>query len=82
MAINPAVFYKINVVDSCSMWNILSSLLLWSRARQAACHFSCTQFVIYECLYKRRRTQTSADDELQQRMTRELQLSRHQTCSY
>jgi hypothetical protein len=75
MAINPAVFNRTNVVDSCSIWNILSSLLLWSRARQAACYFSCTQFVVYECLHKKRSNQTPEDSLLQQRMTRELSSS-------
>jgi predicted nucleic acid-binding protein len=76
MAINPAVFHKVNILDSCSIWNILSSLMLWSRAEQAACYFSCTQFVIYECLFKRRKIRTAADDELKRRMTHELKSAR------
>jgi predicted nucleic acid-binding protein len=72
MAINPTAFHKINIVDSCSIWNVLSSLLLWSRARQAACYFSCTQFIVYECMFKRRKIKTSSDDELKRRMANEL----------
>jgi len=76
MPINPAVFHKMNVVDSCSAWNVLSSLLLWSRALQAACTFCCTQFVVYECIYKRRKKPTEGDEELQRRMRRELDARR------
>ena len=75
MLINPVAFHPINIVDSCSVWNLLSSRLLWSRAQQAACHFSCTQFVIYECLFKPRKTKTPADDELKRRLKRELSSS-------
>jgi hypothetical protein len=72
MAINPTAFHRISIADSCSIWNVLSSRLLWSRAKQAACHFSCTQFVLYECLFKSRKVRTPADDELKRRLAREL----------
>jgi hypothetical protein len=72
MPINPARFHRTNVVDSCSAWNVLSSLLLWSRALLAACSFSCTQFVLYECIYKRRSVPTPEDAELRRRMQREI----------
>jgi predicted nucleic acid-binding protein len=72
MAINPAAFNKINITDSCSIWNILSSQLLWSRARQAACHFSCTEFVVYECLFKIRKSKSQADEELKRRLEKQL----------
>ena len=72
MPIDLSTFHKVNVVDSCSAWNMLSSQLLWGRALQAACYFSCTQFVVYECLFKQRQRPSSADDELKKRMRREL----------
>jgi hypothetical protein len=76
MSIDLATFHKVNVVDSCSAWNMLSSQLLWARALQAACYFSCTQFVIYECLYKQRTRPSPVDEEIQQRMRREIKSNR------
>ncbi len=54
MAINPSVFYKHNIIDTCFVWNILSSRLFFLRADSSGVMFYCTRFVIYECLYKRR----------------------------
>jgi hypothetical protein len=76
MSLDLANFHKVNVVDSCSAWNMLSSKLLWARALQASCYFSCTHFVIYECLYKQRTRSSPADDEIQQRMKSEIKASR------
>jgi hypothetical protein len=45
-------FAKLNVADTCSLWNLFASRLLYSTARSAGVQLSCTQFVIYECLHK------------------------------
>jgi hypothetical protein len=45
-------FAKLNVADTCSLWNILASRLLYSTARSAGVQLCCTEFVIYECLHK------------------------------
>lgn len=71
MAVDPSVFYTINVVDTCSIWNILSSNLLCNAAKNAKCTFSCTQFVYYECLLKPRQKNSKEDFELQERYKRE-----------
>jgi predicted nucleic acid-binding protein len=71
MAVDPSVFYTINVVDTCSIWNILSSNLLYNAAMTAKCTFSCTQFVYYECLHKPRQKSSEEDFELQRRYKRE-----------
>jgi predicted nucleic acid-binding protein len=71
MAVDPSVFYTINVVDTCSIWNILSSNLLYKTAMNARCTFSCTQFVYYECLHKSRQENSEEDFELQRRFRRE-----------
>ncbi|MFM5887719.1 MAG: hypothetical protein ACKPFD_00585 [Dolichospermum sp.] len=65
MAINPSVFHKLNVVDSCAIDNIFSSSLLYVAAQSAGCHFCCTSFVYYECLDKPRTKYTPESIELQ-----------------
>ena len=54
MAINPFEFYLHNIIDTCAVWNVLSSKLLFSRADNSGVMFYCTKFVVYECLYKQR----------------------------
>jgi len=68
MPIDPSQFQKLNVADTCSIWNVLSSRLLYVAANAAGCSFCCTNFVHYECLHKPRKTYTSEDLELQARL--------------
>jgi len=68
MAIDVTTFHKINIVDTCSIWNILSSKRLFSAVVREKCVLSCTQFVLYECLYKERKVPTTSDDELKRRL--------------
>ena len=49
---NISQFVRLNVADTCSLWNLLSSKLLYSTARSAGVQLCCTEFVIYECLHK------------------------------
>jgi predicted nucleic acid-binding protein len=68
MAINPSdpsQFHKLNVVDSCSIDNILSSQLFYTTAQLVGCNFCCTMFVYYECLTKPRKNPTPEAMELQ-----------------
>ena len=46
-------FHLLNVGDTCSLWNLLASRLLYAIARAAGVRLCCTNFVIYECLHKR-----------------------------
>lgn len=71
MAIDPSRFHKINVADTCSVWNILSSRRLYAGAQEARCEFCITGFVLYECLVKPRTSPTDADLELRERLKRE-----------
>ena len=64
MAINPSFFNKINVTDTCSVWNIISSRTLYKWAKTQSVDFICTKFVIYECLYKPRKMTTDCEAEL------------------
>jgi hypothetical protein len=64
-----------NVIDTCSIWNLLSARRFYSAARLSNCLFCCTSFVHYECLVKPRKQATSADGELMSRF-REASRSR------
>lgn len=80
MAFNASKFHLFNVVDTCAVWNILSSPLLYVTARRAGVHFCCTSFVLYECLYKPRKKpedekvhlRFKAEAALQQRLQTEI----------
>src|SRR5450830_1779393 len=71
MAIDPSKFHLVNVGDTCSVWNVLSSRQLYAAAKEAKCEFCITEFVQYECLVKPRTAPTAADLELRDRLERE-----------
>ena len=71
MAIDPSKFHLINVADTWSVWNVLSSARLHAAAKEAHCEFCITSFVRYECLTKPRRTSSPAETELMRRLTQE-----------
>lgn len=68
MAIDLSHFHKFNVADTCSIWNIFSSRILYEAANAAGCHFCLTYFVHYECLYKSRKSYSPEDIELKERL--------------
>jgi hypothetical protein len=70
MPIDPSQFHRLNVVDTCAVWNILSLELFYRTALQAGCSFCCTTFVEYEGLHKPRTKPSEHDDELQRRLKR------------
>ena len=71
---DPARFYKHNVTDTCAIWNLLASTAFYGTSRTVGCTFSCTQFVVYECLYKPRSTKPSKqEEELRERFRKELE---------
>ena len=71
VAIDPSTFHLVNVADTCSVWNVLSSARLHGAAKEARCEFCITSFVKYECLIKRRKNPTTVELELMSRLTRE-----------
>lgn len=73
MAIDPSCFHPLNVADTCSLWNVLSSLRLYSVACDAGCSFCCTVFVLYEGLHKPRKVSSPEDQELVSRLERQHQ---------
>jgi len=81
MAIDPSVFHLVNVADSCSVWNVLSSQLLYAAAKEARCDFCITSFVHYECLIKPRKSINAAEQELINRLKVEQSRGRFQAYS-
>ena len=71
--LSPQSFVKYNVADTCSIWNILSSIVLYRAATSKAsnCYFCCTQFVCYECLIRTRNNQSDTEAELKRRLIEE-----------
>ncbi len=68
MAIDPSKFHPINVADTCSVWNILSSPRLNAVAKEARCDFCVTSFVQYECLIKPRKSILPSEQILMDRL--------------
>jgi hypothetical protein len=64
-------FHKNNIIDTCSVWNLLSSRKFYQAALNAGCDFTCSRFVIYECLYKTRKSLCKEDLDLQERLRSE-----------
>ncbi|AWO01851.1 hypothetical protein DLD77_09150 [Chitinophaga alhagiae] len=68
MTIDITKCIKINIIDSCAIWNLLSSLILYNRIKSNGFDFSITQFVEYECLFKVRSNPTNHDKEIRERL--------------
>jgi predicted nucleic acid-binding protein len=81
MRINIKSFKKLNVIDTCSVWHLLSSDKLFGMAITEKCYFSCTKYVQYECLYKPRKVRKPEDDRLREKLQNEMDKSRFNTFS-
>lgn len=81
MAIDCSRFSLINVIDTCAIWNVLSSRRMTSAAKEAKCHFPVTMFVYYEALHKPRSEPTKEDIELQGRLRQERKIGFFGDCS-
>ena len=68
MSFDPARFSVVSLVDTCAVWNMLSSLRLTEAAVQAKLHFCITRAVLYECLHKARANITPVQQELMGRL--------------
>lgn len=74
MPLDPSEFIKLNVVDTCAIWNILSSKKLLYASKAANCTFCCTAFVQYECIDKPRKSMDARETELKAKLEQEQQL--------
>ncbi|MCD6274046.1 MAG: hypothetical protein J7K30_14675 [Deltaproteobacteria bacterium] len=68
--LNPAHYHQYNVADACSIWNVLSSKILYRAAISASskCFFCCTKFVYYECLIRPRNNESEPEKKLRGRL--------------
>lgn len=64
MGLDPRKFHNMLVADTCSVWNLLSSRKLFRAACSAKVYFCITPMVLYECLYKPRKSITKEQEEL------------------
>ena len=78
MRIDVTHFKLYNVIDTCSIWNILSSPILDLKADLSGCKFCMTQFVKYESLYKKRKKEKRSDVELQKKLSSKFTQGRYQ----
>ncbi len=69
---DPASFEIVNVVDTCAVWNLVSSPTLYNSARAAGLKACITGFVQYEALVKPRTSPTTEDAELVARASKAI----------
>lgn len=68
MAIDLSKFFKFNIIDTCAVWNVLSSSILFYAATEMKCIFSLTAFVNYECIFKPRSSQSAEEETLKNKL--------------
>lgn len=76
MSFDPTRFSPASVVDTCAVWNMLSSQRLNSAAIRANLHFCITPVVLYECLSKQRQSPSVEKTELMDRLRHERSVGR------
>lgn len=72
MEIDVSQFHRLNVADTCAVWNLLSSRRFFEAARSAGCFFCFSQFVRYECLFKIRKSPSQTETRLQELLHKEI----------
>jgi predicted nucleic acid-binding protein len=78
--IDPSKFIKLNVADTCSIWNVLASRLLHGAALSAQVSLCVTEFVHYECLHKPGQPRPERS-ELQERLKQQIKNGAIRPCS-
>lgn len=76
MNIDITNFEKLNIIDTCTIDNLLSSETLYRAALGANCFFCYTKFVEYEMLYKSRKKINEHSMKLQQKLKAETILKK------
>jgi hypothetical protein len=80
MAIDYSQFNRMNVADTCAVWNVLSSYRLIGAAQIAGCSFCCTPVVGYECFHKQRNGVDPEHAELRERLKRQIAAGKVKLC--
>jgi len=65
-------FVHVNATDTCSVWNVLSSLTLYRASKGGKIVFCCTGYVHYECIRRPRKSFNLLEQELQKRLQKAL----------
>lgn len=73
MSLDPAHFSPVSVVDTCSVWNMLSSRKLYQASVSGKLYFCITGMVFYECLRKPRSFNSPERTEMMRRLERARQ---------
>jgi predicted nucleic acid-binding protein len=81
MNVDVSSFHRLNVSDTCAVWNVLSSLTLYRHTLLADVHFVCPPFVVYECLFKPREATSRSSSELRARLERARGEGKFQVCA-
>lgn len=68
-----------NVIDSCSIWNILLTNLIYNASIEAGCYYSFTNYVEYECLHKKR--SSDRDENVINKLKNEIANQKFKICS-
>jgi predicted nucleic acid-binding protein len=72
ISINIREFYLHNIIDSCSISNLISSNELYVASINSGCRFYCTNFVLYECLYKNSEKEKTSLSEFRDKLKSEI----------
>jgi vesicle coat complex subunit len=81
MVFDPTIIDKVNVIDTCSIWNMISSDLLFSRSITRGCAYACTEYVKYESLLKPRKNKSTYDTAFQDKLSSYLSNNSIKVCS-
>lgn len=76
MGIDITNCFKHNVIDSCSVWNLLSSMTFYSVLQENDFNFCLTKFVEYECLHKDRTNATDKELDLKNRLEKQVSIGK------
>lgn len=74
--VDVSVFQPLNAIDTCSVWNLLSSPRLLVAALAKRCAFVVARYVRYEALDKTRTNPTDADLDMQRQFRKRLEEGR------
>lgn len=69
---------KYSVIDTCSIWNLISSKILYQTILSEGFYFCITNFVLYECIFKPRKKIDEKQIELINRFKKEREKKRFQ----
>jgi len=74
MNIDITKFSKDNVVDTCSIWNIISCVKFYTITIDIVTQFALTEYVVYEALYKERKSENPLEEKLKIKLRKEIDL--------